>query len=201
MSLVAQLQGADEELNASAPRPFPVPLGRLATVVAGALSGMERGDWWVPGLRERVGGVLREVPLARLVDGLAGARPYRIAPPSPSPALRALHAVGIALAQRRPTIVHLGIGSVADGAFAEALNLAALFRAPVVFVVAVDPLCGSAEAPSPVGRQSAASPSALAEAYGIPARVVGASSVEAVRSAVHLARSERGPSLIEACWD
>ena len=57
-----------------------------------AIAALGRGDWWVPGLRERVGAVLRDVPIERLVDGLAGARPYKVAPPTPSPALRALHA-------------------------------------------------------------------------------------------------------------
>jgi TPP-dependent pyruvate/acetoin dehydrogenase alpha subunit len=192
---VDRVRAADKALNAATPLPFPVPIGNLAPVVAGSLEALGRGDWWVPGLRERVGAVLRDVPIERLADGLAGARPYKVAPPSPSPALRALHAVGLAVADRtRCALVHLGIGSVADGAFAEALNLAALLRPNVIFVVAVHPLGPDA----PVGPQSAATPSDLARAYGIPAVVVDGSSAAAVHTAVTAAKTAGGPQLIEA---
>jgi len=192
---IARLQEADRALNAADPKPFPVPLAGLEAVVAGSVLALERGDWWVPGLRERVGAVLREVPLERIADGLKGARPYRIAPPTPAPALRALHAVGLALADREhAALVHLGIGSAADGAFHEALNLAALLRPNVLFMVAVHPLGDDA----PLGPQLAASPADLARAFGIPATEVDGNDVVAVRDAVAAARSAGGPALIEA---
>ena len=150
----------------------------------------------MPGLRERVGAVLRDVPVERLVDGLSGARPYRVAPPTPSPALRALHAVGLALAGNR-VVVHLGVGSAADGAFHEALNLAALRSANVVFLLAVMPLDEAA----PVATQLAADPAALGAAFGIPTTTVSGSSVGAVRSAVATALEAGGPHLIVATLD
>jgi TPP-dependent pyruvate/acetoin dehydrogenase alpha subunit len=194
---VEALKAADARLATLGPTPFPLPIHGLEAVVAGAVRGLTAGDWWVPGLRERVGAVLRDVPVERLVDGFAGSRPYKVAPPTASPALRALHAVGLALAAgadaTTAVLVHLGTGSVADGAFAEALNLAALRQARVIFLVALHPLEGA-----PVPRQSAATPAALAAAYGVPAVEVDGTDPEAVRTAVAGARGRSGPTLITA---
>lgn len=191
---VAAVLAADVTLGASNPVPFALSVKGLEHVVTGALRGLEPSDWWVPGLRERVGAVLREVPIDRLVDGFAGARPYKLAPPTPSVALRALHAVGLAMSEPEAVaLVHLGTGSVADGAFAEALNLAALRQARVIFVVADVDLSHA-----PVPAQSAAGADALAKAYGIPCDVVDGTQAEAVRDAVVAARQRTGPSLIVA---
>lgn len=190
-----RIQAADAQLGADV-TPFPLPIAGLEAVVAGALLGLERGDWWVPGLRERVGAVLREVPLSRLVDGLAGAKPYKVAPPTPSPALRALHAVGLALAGN-VALVHLGIGSTADGAFHEALNLAALRRPNVLFLIAVHPLGEDA----PVGPQLGTDAALLARAYGLPTVEIDGSSTLAVRNAVAKAREAGGPHVLIARLD
>lgn len=194
---IETLRAADATLTASA-HPFPLPIGGLEAVVAGTVTALERGDWWVPGMRERVGAVLRDAPVDRLLDANAGARPYKVAPPSPSPALRALVAVGIALANPdRFTAVHLGIGSVADGAFHEALNLAALTGANVCFVVAVHPLDGDA----PLGPQLATSPAKLAKAFGIGTASVDGNHASKVHKAVAKARAAGGPQLVEATLD
>lgn len=192
---LARLRDADAALDALHPTPFPLPVAGEEAVIAGAVLGLGRGDWWVPGPRERIGGVLRDVPIERLVDAFAGARPYKIAPPTPSPALRALHAVGIGIADpERAVLVHLGIGSVADGAFAEALNLAALHRPRVLFLVFVLPLGDDA----PIGQQSVATPESLAAAYGLPVTGVSRTDAEAVRTAVAAAREAGGPHVIVA---
>lgn len=188
------LRDADAALAAAAPVPFPLPVAGLEAVIAGSLAALSRGDWWVPGLRERIGATLRDVPVDRLVDGFRGARPYKVAPPTAAPALRALHAVGLAQATGSPALVHLGIGSVADGAFTEALNLAALTGAQVVFVVAVYPLGEDA----PVGPQAMATPSALAKAYGITATQVDGTRAHKVEAAVAKALKSGAPTLIEA---
>lgn len=190
---IRTVQEADAALLASSPSPFPLPVTGLEAVVVGALEGLSRGDWWVPGLRERAGAVLRGAPVERLVDGFRGARPYKVAPPTAAPALRALHAVGLARTGT-PALVHLGIGSVSDGAFAEALNLAALTSAPVLFLVAVHPLDGDA----PLAPQTAASPADLARAYGIRSVTVDGSKAGAVRDAVAEARASGAPTVILA---
>jgi TPP-dependent pyruvate/acetoin dehydrogenase alpha subunit len=192
---VAKIREADAALQTRGPTPFPLPLGELAPVVAGSLRALTPGDWWVPSMRERVGAVLRGVPLDRLVDGKAGARPYKVAPPTGAPALRALIAVGLAQADRtKAALVHLGIGSAADGALHEALNLAALLRPNVLFVVSQHPLRGDA----PVGKQVACSPADLAFSFGLGTRTVDGSDADAVHAAVSAARQAGGPHLILA---
>lgn len=186
------LAAADARLVAEG-RPFPLPLADLTPVVAGALAGLPRGDWWVPGLRERAGAALRGVDVERVVDPWAGAAPYRVAPALPSPANRALVAVGLAAADPdRAALVHLGVGSLADGAFHEALNLAALLRPTVLFLVAVHPLDGEA----PLGRQLAADPEATARAAGVGYTAVAEAREELVASAVRAARAAGGPHLV-----
>jgi pyruvate dehydrogenase E1 component alpha subunit len=97
------------------------------------------------------------------------------------------------LGDRKPVLVHLGIGSASDGAFYEALNLAALHQAPVIFLVAVHPLDGDA----PLSQQVATSPHRIAEALGIAVDRVDANT-NAVRDAVRDACARNAPTLIEA---
>ncbi len=191
---IRTVQQADAALMAAGPSPFPLPISGLEAVVVGALEGLERGDWWVPGLRERAGAVLRGVGTDRLIDGFRGARPYKMAPPTASPATRALHAVGLAHGSGRPTLVHLGVGSVADGAFAEALDLAARHGAPVIFLVTVWPLGDEA----PLGPQAATRPEALARAWELPITEVDGTRAHAVREAVARAREAGGPHVLVA---
>lgn len=197
-ALAAVLE-ADAQLQGRDPTPFPLPIGELAPVVAGALTAIERSDWWLPSLRERVGAVLRGVPVDRLVDGLAGAQPFKVVSAGGSPALRALLAVGIAHAERadpdRWVLVHLGIGSASDGAYHEALNLASLLRPNVIFVVSVHPLDGD---DAPLGAQLGTSPAAIARSYEIDAVAVDGTDPAAVAAAVGAAREEPGPHVIEA---
>lgn len=189
---VEAVRRADHDLLGRSPTPFPLPIGELAPVVAGAITALEPRDWWVPSMRERVGAVARGVSVDRLVNGRHGARPFRVAPPSPAPALRALIGVGLALSEPGIyALVHLGIGSASDGALPEALNLAALHRANVIFVVSVHPLNGA-----PLGRQLATRPAKIAEAYGVPASTVS-DEADAVHAAVTKARQAGGPHLIE----
>ena len=103
--------------------------------------------------------------------------------------------MGLALADRDcAALVHLGIGSASDGAFHEALNLAALLKPTVIFLVAVHPLDGDA----PLGRQLATSPAALAKAMGLHTTTVDGTDAAAVQQAVANALRQRGPHLIEA---
>jgi pyruvate dehydrogenase E1 component alpha subunit len=181
---MTMLSDAETRLSALGPVPFALPLGRLAPVVEGAFAGMKKSDWIVPGPRERIGAVLRGCPPERLVHAHAGAKPYKVAPASSAPGARALHAVGLALADG-PVLCFLGMASAASGSFAEALNVAALSGAPVIFLVTVQQLDDTA----PVGRQIAASPATLAEAFGIATARI-ASDAESVRTAVASARGK-----------
>ncbi|HCH64922.1 MAG: hypothetical protein CL927_06405 [Deltaproteobacteria bacterium] len=191
MTATETLLAADAELGSLGPKPFPLPLGPMAPVVAGAFRGMSKGDWVFSGPRGRVGAVLRGCSAARLVDPGAGARPYKLAPVSEAPGNRALHAVGAALASGRPALCLLGAASVASGAFHEALNIGALTGARVVFVVTMQAITDDA----PIGQQLAADPAALAAACGWHTSTPQATE-DSVFEAVTKARKSQSPALV-----
>ncbi|MCB9761044.1 MAG: hypothetical protein H6739_14490 [Alphaproteobacteria bacterium] len=191
-----QLREADAWLAEQGPRPFPLPIQGLEAVIVGGYLGIESRDWVVPGLRERTGAVLRGCPKERLVDGFAGARPYRITPITADPAARMLHACGLAMADPdRAVLCFIGQGSASCGAFHEALNLAALHRLHVIFLARTWNL----DLPeAPLARQVAGSLSAKALAFGVHARTVDGGLVTEVLSAVADAKAHGGPQFIEA---
>jgi TPP-dependent pyruvate/acetoin dehydrogenase alpha subunit len=86
------------------------------------------------------------------------------------------------------------VGSLADGAVHEALNLAALTDASVIFLVAVHPLDGAA----PLARQLAAEPEALGHSFSLATVALDGNSTQAVHDAVQNARAARGPHLLVA---
>lgn len=112
-------------------------------------------------------------------------------------------AVGLALADKmqnreRITVCLFGDGAVAEGAFHESLNMAALWKLPVLF------LCENnryAMGTAIERHQSCADIHLKAPGYGIPAEVVDGMDVIAVAQATALAvdtvRSGAGPFLLE----
>ena len=187
-------------LQTNDPVPFPLPVEGIESVVAGGFSGIEKTDWVFPGLRERTGAVLRNCPAERLVDGHAGARPYRVAPVSTSPSTRLLQACGVAMAQDTDGAVlcFLGQGSAATGAFYEALNLAALHQLNVIVLTYRRNLSSS---DSPLCPQVAGSLVSKAESFGIQSSSINGRDYETVKKAVAEARQAGGPHLIEALLD
>jgi len=186
------LTEAEATIAGLSPTPYPLPLGPLAPVVVGAFTGMKKSDWVVTGLRERVGAVLRGCAPERLLDGYAGARPYRVAPVSDAPGTRSLHAVGLALGSNAPVLCFLGPASTASGSFYEALNAASLCGVPVIFLVTLFPLGDDA----PVGTQLGTSPAQIAGAFGIQV-TEAKSTISNVKSAVAKARKSGKTSLIQ----
>jgi pyruvate dehydrogenase E1 component alpha subunit len=192
---LSQIQQADQDLLQAAPSPFPIPAKGLEAVIAGGFMGIDRTDWVVPGLRERIGAVLRGCPQARLVDGQAGCRPWRVAPVTTSPAARMLHACGLAMATPDEAVLcFLGEGSASCGAFHEALNFAALHHLRVIFLAHAWQRSPGA----PYAEQLAGSLSHHAMAYGIKGRRIDGGLISEVLSAVSEARASGGPRLIEA---
>jgi pyruvate dehydrogenase E1 component alpha subunit len=114
------------------------------------------------------------------------------------------HAVGAAMAfklkgEARVAVCVLGDGATSKGDFAEALNMAGVWKAPAVFVVNNNQWAISV----PLGRQTAVQAlSQKAVAAGIRGEQVDGNDVVAVRAvvehAVAGARAGDGPSLIEA---
>lgn len=112
-------------------------------------------------------------------------------------------AVGLALAdklQSRSSITacYFGDGAVAEGEFHESMNLAALWKLPVLFICENNFYAmGTA-----LERHQAQTHVALkAEGYGVPAKTVDGMDVLAVRAATHAAvdqvRTGGGPYLLE----
>ena len=132
-----------------------------------------------------------------------GHRALRILTGSSPVTTQALHAVGTAFASRyrgEPvvSVASFGEGSANQGEFHEALNLAAVWRLPVLFVCENNGYAISL----PASRQMAvASVAARAAGYGIPGvQVDGLDPVaawEASRAAAERARRGDGPSLLE----
>lgn len=141
-------------------------------MVEGVVAAVPRRTWLLPGRRERGAAILRGAEPARLHE----ARPYRVLPPGESPAARALTGVGLALGGES-AVVFLGTGSVAYGAFHEALHAAASHRAPVLFVVSWYVGDG------PFAPQLALPPDALAAACGLAVGSAPGTDADAVRAA------------------
>lgn len=112
-------------------------------------------------------------------------------------------AVGLALAdhmqqRRRVTACFFGDGAVAEGEFHESLNLAALWKLPVLFLCennlyAMGTALGRHQSQTDIARK--------ADAYAIPAEAVDGMDVltveAATRKAMHSVRQGGGPYLIE----
>jgi pyruvate dehydrogenase E1 component alpha subunit len=185
-------------------------LGQEAVSV-GAAAAMRPEDIFLPCFREHGGQLWRGVTLKELFlywggdergNDFAGPRedfPNSVPVGSHSP-----HAVGVALAFRlrgepRAAVCVIGDGATSKGDFAEALNMAGVWRAPVVFLINNNQWAISV----PRARQSAAGTLAQKAAFaGIYGEQVDGNDVIAVRAAMEgaLARARRGegPSLIEA---
>jgi pyruvate dehydrogenase E1 component alpha subunit len=113
------------------------------------------------------------------------------------------NAVGIALADRmrgigRVTACFFGDGAAAEGAFHESLNLAALWRLPVLFLCENNRYAMGTEITRALAQPRIAR---MAAGYGIPAETVDGMDVLAVEraaaSAAEAVRSGEGPAFIE----
>lgn len=111
-------------------------------------------------------------------------------------------AVGVALAlqmdkKRNCVVCFFGDGATNTGAFHEALNLAAVWKLPVVFVCENNHYAVSV----PVSKSTSASIAQRGQAYGIPGLSANGMNVlevhEAASQAVSRAKKGEGPTLIE----
>lgn len=189
---------------------YPSSYGQEACQVAAALV-LDDRDWLFPTYRDCAAVVARGVdPVEVLVllkgDWHSGYDPHerKVAPQATPLATQLLHAVGVAHAatlRGDPAVVMAlcGDGATSEGDFHEALNFAAVFRAPVVFFVQNNEYAISV----PLARQSAA-PSLAHKGvgYGVPGERVDGNDLVALMSvlgvAVERARAGGGPQLVEA---
>jgi len=128
----------------------------------------------------------------------------RTAPQATPLATQLIHAVGFASGEQRkgrPTVAmaFVGDGATSEGDFHEALNFAAVFKAPVVFLVQNNKYAIS----TPLSKQTAApSLGYKGIGYGIASEQVDGNDVMAMlavlNKAVAHARCGQGPVLVEA---
>ncbi len=189
---------------------YPSARGQEAGEI-GAVAALREQDWLFPTYRDSMAIVSRGVDPVEVLtllrgDWHCGYDPYlhRVAPQCTPLATNSLHAVGVAHAARyrdedSVALVLLGDGATSEGDTHEALNFAAVWRAPVVFFVQNNGYAISV----PVAKQTAA-PSLAHKAigYGMPGVLIDgndpAAVYAAVRVAVERAAAGEGPTLIEA---
>jgi len=189
---------------------YPSSTGQEAAEVAAALALREQ-DWLFPSYRDTLAAVARGLDPVAVLSLLRGdwhsgydPRAARVAPLSTPLATQLPHAVGLAHAARLKgddvvALAMVGDGGTSEGDFHEALNFAAVWQAPVVFLVQNNGFAISV----PLAKQTAA-PSLAHKGvgYGMPGRLVDGNDAAAVHQvlseAVERARRGEGPSLVEA---
>ncbi|MFF7410362.1 pyruvate dehydrogenase (acetyl-transferring) E1 component subunit alpha [Streptomyces lydicus] len=189
---------------------YPSSTGQEACEVAAALA-LEERDWLFPSYRDTLAAVARGLDPVQALTLLRGdwhngydPHEHHIAPLCTPLATQLPHAVGLAHAARLKgddvvALAMVGDGGTSEGDFHEALNFAALWQAPVVFLVQNNGFAISV----PLAKQTAA-PSLAHKAvgYGMPGRLVDGNDAPAVHEvlteAVERARGGGGPTLVEA---
>ncbi|MCM9077992.1 pyruvate dehydrogenase (acetyl-transferring) E1 component subunit alpha [Streptomyces virginiae] len=189
---------------------YPSSRGQEACQI-GAVLALRPDDWLFPTYRDSVALVARGIdPLEVLTllrgDWHCGYDPAatRVAPQCTPLATQVLHATGMAESLRRTggdgvAMALVGDGATSEGDFHEALNFAAVFRAPVVFFVQNNKYAISV----PLARQSAAPALAYKGiGHGMRSEQVDGNDLVAVlavlTAAVEHARAGHGPVLVEA---
>jgi pyruvate/2-oxoglutarate/acetoin dehydrogenase E1 component/TPP-dependent pyruvate/acetoin dehydrogenase alpha subunit len=188
---------------------FPSSLGQEACQAGVALA-LQAEDWLFPTYRDSTALITRGVDPVDVLAPVRGHRhcgydPFRArcAPMTTPLATHAPHAAGLAAAARRRAesavaVALLGDGATSEGDFHEAVNLAAVFAAPAVFVVQNNRYAISVG----VGRQCVA-PSLAHKGvgYGMPGELVDGNDALAVLAvldrALARARAGDGPTLVE----
>ncbi|HLU56888.1 MAG TPA: pyruvate dehydrogenase (acetyl-transferring) E1 component subunit alpha [Pseudonocardia sp.] len=189
---------------------YPSSHGQEACQVAAAAV-LAETDWLFPTYRDAAAIAARGVDPAEVLvllrgDWHCGYDPIatRVAPQATPLATQLPHAVGVGHAARlkgEDTVVMAlcGDGATSEGDFHEALNFAAVFASPVVFLVQNNKYAISV----PLTRQTAAeSLAAKGTGYGVPAVRVDGNDLAALTvvltEAVARARRGEGPTLVEA---
>jgi pyruvate dehydrogenase E1 component alpha subunit len=189
---------------------YPSSHGQEACEI-GATLALRDGDWLFPTYRDSVAVVTRGVDPIEALSLLRGEwhcgydpYQYSVAPQCTPLATNTLHAVGLARAaaikgEDTVALVLLGDGATSEGDAHEAFNFAAVWKAPVVFLVQNNGYAISV----PLSKQTAAPSFAhKAVGYGMPGLLIDGNDAAAVyattRAAIDAAARGEGPTLIEA---
>lgn len=188
---------------------YPSVLGQEAAQVGSAFA-LKTSDWIFPSFRELGVFLSMDYPLARIFQYWAGDERGQICPENLNifPICIAVgthipHAAGAALAARlrgdeAVAVAYFGDGATSKGDFHEGLNMAAVYRAPALFI------CQNNQWAISIPRKSQSVSRTLAQkalAYGMPGIQVDGNDVLAVYRATLLARQRalrgEGPTFIE----
>ena len=189
---------------------YPPSRGQEACQI-GSMLALSEGDWAFPTYRDSMALVTRGLDP---IEVLASPRGFthcgydpmvtRTAPQCTPLATQLVHAAGFAYGERRkgrPTVAmaFVGDGATSEGDFHEALNFAAVFKSPVVFLCQNNQYAISV----PLSKQTAApSLGYKGIGYGIASEQVDGNDAMAMlavlNKAVAHARSGQGPVLVEA---
>ncbi|NLK42776.1 MAG: pyruvate dehydrogenase (acetyl-transferring) E1 component subunit alpha [Tissierellia bacterium] len=185
-------------------------LGQEATQVGSAYA-MEKEDWLVPAFRELGAWLVRGVPLKNIYLYWYGnewgshmPEGVKVLPVSVPIGSQFQHAAGIGIAnnikgEKNVVVTYIGDGGTSHGDFHEAINFAAVFNAPVIFIIQNNQYAISTKRKSQTKSETLAQ---KALAYGIPGILVDGNDIfamySATREAIERARNGGGPTLIEA---
>jgi pyruvate dehydrogenase E1 component alpha subunit len=194
--------------------------GRLATYAPfegqeaaqiGAASALRPDDWVAATYRDaalmwRAGYPWKLLIAGRTGDERGGQAPegVNVLPPSITVGGHMIHAVGLGWAEAlngtdRVALTSFGDGATSEGDFHEAMNFAAVYRSPTIFLCQNNGFAISYPREEQTRSESIAM---KADAYGMPGVIVDGNDVAAVLSvvgeAVARARAGEGPTLIEA---
>lgn len=189
---------------------YPSSRGQEACQIAAAMC-LHAQDWLFPTYRDSMALTARGIDPVEVLGMLAGdwhccfdAKRHHTAPQCTPLATQLLHAAGLAHALTRKTasaavLALCGDGATSEGDFHEALNFAAVFRAPVIFLVQNNGFAISV----PLARQSVA-PSLAHKGvgYGIGSEQVDGNDPVAMLAVLDAARdyvlAGNGPVIVEA---
>ena len=163
-----------------------IGLGKLAPFIESAVLGMQKRDWVSVGQRAQSIACLRGASTSNIGNGSTN---YKIAPSIGRPAARALQSVGLAVSSNRPVLCLMGNAALGDGQLFEALNLAVLQNAPVIFVVLERDTSSM-----PLAQSTAVSIDVIASGIGLKSSTV--SDTTTLGKTVSSAREEGCPILI-----
>jgi pyruvate dehydrogenase E1 component alpha subunit len=190
---------------------FGPSTGQEACVCAPVLA-MTDKDWFVSAFREFGGYAARGVPLSRIYlyhngyeEGNVADPPGRTLPISVPVSTQLLHAAGIGYAMKylgekdSAAVAFFGDGGTSQGEFHEALNFAAVWKSPAVFICQNNQWAIS----TPRSKQTASETLAQkAIAYNMPGVQVDGNDALAVyraaKEALDRAHAGDGPTFIEA---
>lgn len=185
-------------------------LGQEAAQVGSAYA-MEKNDWLVPAFRELGAWLVRGVPLKNILLYWYGnewgshmPEEVKVLPISVPIASQLQHAAGIGVAnnikgEKNVVVTYVGDGGTSHGDFHEAINFAAVFDAPVIFIIQNNQYAISTKRAIQTKSETLAQ---KAIAYGIPGILVDGNDIFAMykvtKEAIDRARNGEGPTLIEA---